>query len=367
MQRVTRSTAVAAQPAPPSNPGAPGYFTAGNPSGGQVATQPGYEWYNGVQEELMAVIEGQGLAGSSTNNTLLRQAITKMIQSAQREVVISGAVFAPAVTASGQVVYWDSANSRFDLALADGSAKQNAVGVADLTNSAVVAFGDAVLFAGLTPGSRYYLSTVTAGTLTAILPVSNAVQVGIARSATEMFVDIDVMNFSDYLKPIDNTGAVSDLSLGVGQTAYVVFGPATSIPLHIACGDNQIYEIKFACGAAGNSTNNLILNPNNTTYTNAFTRDYGSLVSNGTLASGVTTESFYSLTTDGVPYEIQATVWTKTNLKRVISSGRDTNTTNGSVFMHGSEWNDTTTVHSSVGTLTCATLLTGRVDITRKA
>jgi phage-related tail fiber protein len=43
------------------------------------ATVPGYEWYNNVQEELLAVIEGQGLNASDTDRTQLRQAISKMI------------------------------------------------------------------------------------------------------------------------------------------------------------------------------------------------------------------------------------------------------------------------------------------------
>jgi hypothetical protein len=143
-----------------------------------------------TQEELMAVIEGQGLVPSNTDHTQLRQAILKMIQSAQKAVVISGVTFAPAVTASGQAVYWDTVNSRFDLALADGSAKQAAVGFSDIVNGAVYALGDAVLFTGLTPG-HCYLSGTVAGAITASVPTTNVVSVGVAKSATELFIDID--------------------------------------------------------------------------------------------------------------------------------------------------------------------------------
>lgn len=189
MQRVKRATAVATMPAAPAG-GTPGFFAAPNPSGGVPATVPGFEWYNGVQGELMAVIEGAGLAGSDSDHTLLRQAIAKMIQGGQRSVIINSAVFAGAVTGTGKAVYWDSANSRFDLALADGTAKQNMVGFADVANANVYAFGDAVLFAGLTPGSRYYLDATTAGAIATAAP-ANGVYLGIARTATEMFVDID--------------------------------------------------------------------------------------------------------------------------------------------------------------------------------
>ncbi|GEM_PF-3731095 len=78
MQRVKRATAVAVLPAPPLG-GTPGFFTGGNPQTGQAATVPGYEWHNGVQEELCDVVEQAGLVLSDTDHTQLRQAIQSMI------------------------------------------------------------------------------------------------------------------------------------------------------------------------------------------------------------------------------------------------------------------------------------------------
>lgn len=147
---------------------------------------------NGVQEELIAVIVGADLIPAAGDNTQLRQAIAKMIRGGQRAVVIGGVTFGPAVTLTGKAVYWDAANARFDLALADGTAKQNCLGFADVPNGNVYAFGNAVLFAGLTPGARYYLDAATPGLVTSVAP-ANAVFVGIARSATELFVDIDAL------------------------------------------------------------------------------------------------------------------------------------------------------------------------------
>ena len=142
--------------------------------------------------EIEAVITGAGLVPATGDLTQLRQAIAKMIQAGQRAVVISNATFAGAVTGTGKAVYWDSTNSRFDLALADTTAKQNCVGFADVPNGNVYAFGDAVLFTGLTPGARYYLDGTTAGAITTTAP-TNAVFVGIARNATELFVDVDAV------------------------------------------------------------------------------------------------------------------------------------------------------------------------------
>lgn len=187
MDRINTATAV------PDlfGPGKSG-FRDGNKSTGIVATDLNAAAFNGYQEELMSVVEGSGLAPNSADFTQLRQAITKMIQSSQRAVIIDSAVFAPPVTGTGKAVYWDQANSRFDLALADGTTKQNMVGFADVANSKLYVFGDAAIFTGLTPGSRYYLDGTTAGAITVTAP-TNAVFVGIARSATEMFVDIDAL------------------------------------------------------------------------------------------------------------------------------------------------------------------------------
>lgn len=166
-------------------------YKDGDKANGIPATDLDAAIFNALQEEIVGVIEGQGIVLEKGDHTQLRQAITQMIQSGQRAVIINNAVFAPAVTGTGKAVYWDSANNRFDLALADGSAKQNMIGFADVANGNVYAFGDAVLFAGLTPGGRYYLDSTTAGAITDTAPPSGVVFVGIARGATEIFVDID--------------------------------------------------------------------------------------------------------------------------------------------------------------------------------
>lgn len=77
MQRVKRSTAVAALPAPPAG-GTPGYFTGGNPSGGVPATVPGYEWFNWIQEEVIAPILGAALALDENNTGQLHEALKRL-------------------------------------------------------------------------------------------------------------------------------------------------------------------------------------------------------------------------------------------------------------------------------------------------
>lgn len=78
MQRVTRSTAAAALPAAPSSPGTPGYFTGGDPVAAIPATVPGYEWFNGVQEELAALILRSGMTLDASVLDQVRRSLDRL-------------------------------------------------------------------------------------------------------------------------------------------------------------------------------------------------------------------------------------------------------------------------------------------------
>lgn len=106
MQRVKRSTAVAALPAMPAG-GTPGFFANPNPGGGVPATIPGYEWFNSVQEELCALVTAAGLPLDINDSAQLLTALVKKgMQGAYFNAVsaggtadaITGALF-PAITA----------------------------------------------------------------------------------------------------------------------------------------------------------------------------------------------------------------------------------------------------------------------------
>lgn len=191
MHRIDHATAVAAPPAQDA-PGTPGYYTKGSP-GGQAATVFTADAANALQEEICYVITQSGLALIKADNTQLRAAILKMISDAAKAIRIDNATFEASV-ANGEAVRWDGTNSRFDEAIADNTINNQAVGIADVTNSRVYVYGETTaLFAGLTPSARYYLDAATPGAVTATRP-SDAIIVGIAKSATTMFVDIDVDN-----------------------------------------------------------------------------------------------------------------------------------------------------------------------------
>lgn len=175
---------------PPATPAAsPGYPTNGNPSSAIPASEPGEWWFHMVSEELRAVIVAAGLTPSHSTLTQLRDAIQSIVVGAQQAVIVNGATFEASV-ANGEVVLWDNTNSRYDEATADGTANNRAVGIADVTNGKVYLYGECALFSGLTPGARYYLSAATPGAITTTAP-ADPVMVGIAKSATTLFVDID--------------------------------------------------------------------------------------------------------------------------------------------------------------------------------
>lgn len=171
---------------------APGdFFTEGNPATATPATTVTDDWLNDVQENICDVIENAGLALAKGDYTQLRQAIQAMLIASQKAVVINNATFEASVV-DGEVVRWDSANSRFDEAVADGTDNNRAVGVADVTNSKVYLYGECPLFSGLTPGARYYLDGSTAGAITATATApTDTVKVGVAKSSTVLWVDID--------------------------------------------------------------------------------------------------------------------------------------------------------------------------------
>jgi len=79
MQRVTRATNVADKPALPAAEGPGGFFTKGDPAIGLQATQPGYEWCNRVQEELVNIIHASGMSLDGADDTQVNQAIQFMI------------------------------------------------------------------------------------------------------------------------------------------------------------------------------------------------------------------------------------------------------------------------------------------------
>ncbi|OPY15600.1 MAG: hypothetical protein A4E66_00004 [Syntrophus sp. PtaB.Bin001] len=78
MFRVDTSSAVTELPAQ-NEAGNPGYFTQGNAANGLAATVPGQDWFNIVQEELMAVVLSAGLTPAKAATNQVLQAIQLLL------------------------------------------------------------------------------------------------------------------------------------------------------------------------------------------------------------------------------------------------------------------------------------------------
>lgn len=119
-----------------------------------------------------------------------------------------------------------------------------------MANTNVYAFGDAVLFAGLTPGARYYLDGATPGAITTTAP-TNAVFLGLAKGATELLIDVDAVG-----------GVTGSLIQSQTYTAFTTAGATgaftlTPSPSITAYNANQRYRIKFHASGNGTDTINI--------------------------------------------------------------------------------------------------------------
>jgi hypothetical protein len=108
MQRVDTATAIASPPT--QDPvGTPGYFTKGNPTSGTPATVPGQDWFNAVQEEILAVIVAAGLTPSKSNMAQLLAAIKSDWERPARQCLLglvdsTGTI--SKVSGSGAAIAW---------------------------------------------------------------------------------------------------------------------------------------------------------------------------------------------------------------------------------------------------------------------
>lgn len=186
----------------------------------------------------------------------------------------------------------------------------------------------------------------------------------------------DILEWSDGTQilggnvPFDNSTAVSDITLQVGQSCYIDFSSATSIPLYVACANNQQYEIVYISNnyTPASGTGNPQLQPNNTTYSSAFTGAtiYQSGGTAAALASGTNNAFYISVGQHTINAIIRVT--TNTLYKNCISVYQSKNTTgNYQDGVYTNAWNDTTTAWTSLGTITQLYVDTGRIYVKRTA
>lgn len=159
-----------------------------NPNGtGQVDINGAYQLPN-----------ADGTAGQVLTSDGLGQVTFQDVPTASATRICTSYTASGAI-ADAEAVYISAAST---VALADASAESTArvIGfadgaIADTTSGDICHDGVLDGFTGLTPGARYFLSE-TAGAITTTPPTSDesaVVQVGIAKSATELHIDIEVI------------------------------------------------------------------------------------------------------------------------------------------------------------------------------
>jgi hypothetical protein len=169
---------------------------------------------------------------------------------------------------------------------------------------------------------------------------------------------------------VDLSNATSDYMLQVGEEAYISFSNTTSVPLRIATQSGTYYEmdlISFVQLKSG-TNNPVFLNPNNTTYSNAFTfmNVYINDSINNPSSSKVTYNAFrisWGVTHARVYIHNITTAKSVKSLAHVWDS-----TSNGcALTMELTYWNDTSTAWTSLGTITFPQSTSGYILVRRLA
>jgi len=173
------------------------------------------------------------------------------------------------------------------------------------------------------------------------------------------------------LRRVDLTGATSDYLLQVGEEAYISFSNATSVPLRIATQSGTYYEMDVVVsnpiGTSSGSSNPVYLNPNNTTYSNAFT--YVEVYRNSGDSGVGTLVATYGAFRIGFAIP---------SIKVYITNFTSHKSTKGFYFQTGVSisptvdiniccWNDTTTAWTSLGTITFPQSTSGYILVRRLA
>lgn len=161
----------------------------------------------------MAALTNQNIVDADGNTATLQAQFIAALQAASKSVVLTGQTFDSAV-ANGNAVRWNNSGTKWFQAIADGTSNDVSIGFADVTNGLVYLFGlFPALLSGLTPNSRYYLSSVTAGAITATPPTGDLIYVGVAKNATDLFVDFEVSPSAS------SASAIQKITASVGASA----------------------------------------------------------------------------------------------------------------------------------------------------
>ena len=167
---------------------------------------------------------------------------------------------------------------------------------------------------------------------------------------------------------VDLSNATSDYELQVGEEAIINFTNATSVPLRIATQSGTYYECHLICsntgGTSGAIYSGIFLNPNNTTYNNAFVYAQLLRVSTGGLSGYFTYSSFRIgwAFTNAVFY-----ITNYTQYKNIRGFQDIYGVSEGypAIIIYSTNWRDTITAWTSLGTITFPQPTSGYILVRR--
>ena len=168
---------------------------------------------------------------------------------------------------------------------------------------------------------------------------------------------------------MDLSNATSDYMLQVGEEAIIRFTDTTSVPLRIATQNGTYYEMDLISftpirtGARGA----VFLNPNNTTYSDAFRFMNVYINDNASgVVGGKISYSAFRISWAGT--HVRVYIHNITVAKSVKGFAHMWDGVNGcSISIELTYWNDTTTLWTSLGTITFPQQTSGYILVRRLA
>jgi hypothetical protein len=167
---------------------------------------------------------------------------------------------------------------------------------------------------------------------------------------------------------VDLTNATADYQLAVGEEAIINFTNATSVKLNIATQDGTVYELHLTPSTTGGTSGGsgvIYLNPNNTTYLSAFY--YADYYINSGATASVTYTSYSSFRIGSAISSIYCVITNRTVYKNVKGYYDIYGVSNAypSLTIFSTDWRNTTTVWTSLGTVVFGQSTSGQILVRR--
>jgi hypothetical protein len=163
---------------------------------------------------------------------------------------------------------------------------------------------------------------------------------------------------------VDLSNATSDYNLDVNQEAIINFSNATSVALHISTTNGTYYQMDIVSSNGNSGSDNpAYLNPNNTTYSNAFTYEE---VYRDTGGQGSNSSTYNSYRIGWAFPSIRAYITNYTSNKHVNTINSSAGASHSpSIDINTCYWKDTSTAWSSLGTITFPQSTSGFILVKR--